>query len=451
MASRIYNRVPLSVPTPSKGDINEYYFNHVNWKGVNTDKNFLTVDQETFADAKNVYVDGEGILRSRPAIKRSDNRTNVLDFWDFDEVKVTFTKGTVNNLLSFEHDGFSVLVTSDDNPHLVPYGDKIFVFAKDIVEHGKLVSFAYYDKTRKGVYNATDRIYIPKTKVDSAGVETDVESPNLFTDKSTKIYLYNKDSGISPDARGKDFSLELDGKIYNFIWDYDTGYTIVDSKFKVTDDHFLNGELMMDVRSDGAIILYNVTNRVLTYSVTGNSFTSVSWLDKSYGEIIGKPKFSQDGRHAAIATTKSLYFITLVPIDELYEYPNFTDVLADEPLRWSVNSNVVFDVKSYDDFVYAYDFQQYMYVLHHYDGDSHFNAIHGGTLDGLYEEAVIPKSISYNSEAFIPTLFDEKGIISISSSSDSYGTTLVYVLNSAVSNVHRDSSNRGNTVVKIIT
>lgn len=67
--ARTFNRYPMSVNTPDKQDIKDYFFNQYNWKGICEDKNYLAVDQYTSADAKNVYVDNEGMLRSRPSLK----------------------------------------------------------------------------------------------------------------------------------------------------------------------------------------------------------------------------------------------------------------------------------------------------------------------------------------------------------------------------------------------
>lgn len=67
--SRTFNRPPLSVSTPSASDVKQYFFNHYNWKGLNDDKNFLAADQETFSNCDNIYVDSEGLLKSRPAEK----------------------------------------------------------------------------------------------------------------------------------------------------------------------------------------------------------------------------------------------------------------------------------------------------------------------------------------------------------------------------------------------
>ena len=457
--ARTFNRNPVQVNAPSSNDIKDYYFNHTNWNGVNLNKNHLTVDQESFADSNNVYIDGEGVLRSRPAIKRSNTITDLVNVWYFDDVTVTMRKSSSdkNYNLTFAKGGFTSIYTNDPQPELIPYGDKIFIFASDyakwingIVEID--APLMYYDKTSGQFINASDLIYIPKTEVDSLGVETKVESANLFTDKAIKAYLYNKETGISPDAYGKDFTVTLDNEKYSLNWDVGTEQLMVDNKFKLIDNYFLNGELMMDVRSDGASILYDVTNRTLRYSVTGNSFTSVSWLDASYGDVISKPKFSQDGRHAAIATTNGLYVITLVPIDGMYEYANFTDILADKPLKWVSGATVAFDIKTCDDFVITYNHLQYMYVVHYYEDLNQVYLIYSENLGGLHENAysVIPKSISYNSEARISTLSEDKGLIAIASDFDSSGATLIYVLDSAVSKVYYDRAGRGNTTVKVL-
>lgn len=429
MASKTYNRAPFNVPVPSNNDTKDYFFNHSNWKGVNQDKNFLTVDQETFADAKNVYVDGEGILKSRPAIKRTDDTTKLVNVWDFDDVVVKFNK---DGVLSFEQDGTTLLMTSDTNPCLVPYGDKIFVFAKDYkrmdVIDGETVNvfegckLLYYDKTRKDLFDATDRIYIPKTKVDSLGVEKDVETANLFTDKSTKIYLYNKDTGISPDVYGKDFTVEMNDKTYSINWDYNSDYTMVESKFKVPNDYFLNEEPMLDVYDDGRMIMYNTVDRSLSYSVTGNSFLPVGFLDITCGDIKGKPKFTRDGRHAVIATGKGFYIITLVPIEGIYEHPNFEKIelfLNPEVIsEWDNDATVVFDFFNAADFAYAFsglisaedgEILPCTHVVRVTDGDM---ASYTLTFEDLPGDGV-PTAISYNPVCRMGSVAGQEGYIGL--------------------------------------
>lgn len=45
--TKTFNRAPITVQTPSSSDIKQYFFNQYNWKGLNDDKNVLTVDQES--------------------------------------------------------------------------------------------------------------------------------------------------------------------------------------------------------------------------------------------------------------------------------------------------------------------------------------------------------------------------------------------------------------------
>lgn len=65
-----YNRRPVSTPVPSSNDAKHYFFNHYNWKGINQNRNFLAVDQETFEDSDNIYVDDENLLKSRPPLRQ---------------------------------------------------------------------------------------------------------------------------------------------------------------------------------------------------------------------------------------------------------------------------------------------------------------------------------------------------------------------------------------------
>lgn len=79
-----FNRKPETVNIPSSADAQNKFFNHYNWKGINQNRNFLLVDQETFADAKNVYVDDEGLLKSRLSLKFKHRFSNK----DIKDVKV---------------------------------------------------------------------------------------------------------------------------------------------------------------------------------------------------------------------------------------------------------------------------------------------------------------------------------------------------------------------------
>lgn len=108
---KTFNRTPISVNTPDDKNIKNYFFNHYNWKGMCDDKNILAVDQETFSDCKNVYVDSEGLLRSRPSLKiktvtysNAGNEytlSDILDVWTFNDVTVYLSTSDKKYYLTF--------------------------------------------------------------------------------------------------------------------------------------------------------------------------------------------------------------------------------------------------------------------------------------------------------------------------------------------------------------
>jgi len=66
---KLFNRTPLQLA--ARRDSSEF-FNHADWKGFTDNSNFVTNDQQLFRDCKNVYVDVNDVLSSRPPIKYYD-------------------------------------------------------------------------------------------------------------------------------------------------------------------------------------------------------------------------------------------------------------------------------------------------------------------------------------------------------------------------------------------
>ena len=202
--TKTFNRAPFSVPTPSSSDVKNYFFNHYNWKGLNDDKNILSVDQETFQDCNNMYMDSEGLLRSRPALKvkvvkyGSTNAvlSNVTNVWTFGNV--TVYESFLSNLyyLTFVNSDFPDNAIqqsfSHNNYKLVLTDKKIFVFAID--------GFYYYginkDTNLPTWYSGADAlstIHVPVTSVIVNGIpnEVDVEKKNLLTNSYITKYIFN--------------------------------------------------------------------------------------------------------------------------------------------------------------------------------------------------------------------------------------------------------------------
>ena len=191
MARRTIHRNPMSVDTDDY-ELNEQYFNFSEFKGINSNKNYVGIDQQTFADAKNMYVDQDGQLSTRPTSKR-------IDILPADEKVVSVVK--VNNLVIYQ--------TLDDEGkywirfyidkwyerevtekfHVTWYKDKYILFTENNLEAW---SYNYDTKTIKW-YVTSQIIYTPVSQIISGSVVTDVESDNIFT--SGHIIRYDFESG----------------------------------------------------------------------------------------------------------------------------------------------------------------------------------------------------------------------------------------------------------------
>ena len=81
--ARTIRRQPVTFSTDSSDYPKQYYFNQTQFNGISTAQNDVTVDQQTFADAKNMYIDDKGILSSRLPFKFDGNEAYIVDRWRF--------------------------------------------------------------------------------------------------------------------------------------------------------------------------------------------------------------------------------------------------------------------------------------------------------------------------------------------------------------------------------
>ena len=344
--AKTFNRRPLQVNTPSSNDVKNYFFNHCNWKGINKDKNFLTIDQETFADAKNVYIDAEGLLKSRPSVKRKTMFfDSAIDFWNFDDVDVYLRKDDTRNkyfLVAVNDNKTAYTEYMDDRDFkLVRIENKIYVFSKN--------HFLYIDVNEMTFEDAFEKIYIPNTTYEANGAKTKIESKNLLTNKEKHTYLYNMEFGVANEAYNKELTVKLNDKTYDFVFDEYTPELITDVLFKVPDSY---DDVV--VSNNGTYLFFSKERRLVSYSVTGEVISKNFVLPDSYGEIITKPKFSYDSNYAIIGTDKSIYIVSLVADSStgIIRYPEFTQIIPDGefPLSPLTITGMDFDFSTYDKF-----------------------------------------------------------------------------------------------------
>lgn len=353
-----FNRRPLNVNIPSSSDIKQYFFNQYNWKGITDTTNFLAVDQETFSDANNVYVNEEGMLRSRPCVKIKTIKINnngqdvilsdIVDVWVFDYVTVYHSKDNNDYYLTFVNSNTNeqIQVPTVDKIKLIVEDEKIFVFSE--------TSFNYYDmkytNKDKSYLDATKFIHVPVTTVITDGISTsttEVESKNIFTESYIVKYLYTSTFQIDfNNLVGKDVTIEIDGMLYNITFEYNNQLVFL-SRYTVLSDYNFSDEYIygpggenipfVEVSDDGNMI-------VSSYSCSIDAITkkpTIDWLiyhtvdgvifDKvpDVTDVVGSPKISKDGNYCFIFKNDGPYVYSLRATEEGLnkKYEKWTNLL----------------------------------------------------------------------------------------------------------------------------
>ena len=297
--ARTFNRRPMSVNGPDKDSIKNYTFNYEQWKGINDSKDFLAVDQMTFSDSQNMYVDSEGLLSSRPGLKQDTSIATwnlVREYYEFKNdikntlIKVLFyrniyTPDTINILDSATTIGKFVRVASNDAPlKYIDTYDKLYLFKGNN-------PMVVYDKSALKILTANEvskLIYVPVTKTFTGSVENEGEGVNFLTTSERYLYYYSDANGINSDAIGK--TLDWDGK--TITWNDNV------KPFLVKDHYDVGNSITMAVAPSGAVAW--VENNVLYYAVNGAivySWSLAAYIDNTH--IITRVKFN-DGSNTIL-------------------------------------------------------------------------------------------------------------------------------------------------------
>jgi hypothetical protein len=204
-----YNRRPVGVSVPSSNDAKHQFFNHYNWKGINQNNNFLAVDQETFSDSNNVYIDDEGLLKSRPSLKYFRGTNKIKDFEILGDIMMcTYIDEQGNWCIGAIKDGVLILVYETISYYplrLFRSGNYVYIFVNDNV--------LKYDVKNDAVYS--DSLYIPVTRIYDINTFETYEDDNIFSpyEKHRHVIRSSVDSEnisqlISTDKHGKSGTYE---------------------------------------------------------------------------------------------------------------------------------------------------------------------------------------------------------------------------------------------------
>lgn len=311
------NRQPYNVKQIKYSDIKYKFFNHNDWKGVCDDKNYLSIDQYTFADSNNVYVDAEGILKSRPSVKlRKDkfNGPHIKDVYYFGSFVVYYKLiGNTSQLLFYKDDTLVKTVNVDKNFKLAYADNKIFVFEPGKISHFNTVpvedTYIYID-------NDKSSIYIPIVETVVGNARTELESKNVLTGNYKSRYLYGNGLSLNAaDLYNNNVDIIVGDDVYgNVKFEQNTERTIIEPCYTLPEKCKENGNYLFWT-NDAGITMYaqkitssgDVKTYNLFYSTNGRFYKQIPYL----ADTVGYP---------ALSTSTDHIFAVLFKDDGAYAY-----------------------------------------------------------------------------------------------------------------------------------
>lgn len=346
---RTIRRQPFTVSTSGSDYPQTNMFTHVDFKGICDSKNDITVESTTFADVKNIYLDDNGQLISRPPFKiitEAEDRTldkYIIQEWNFGDLKIRSHRslGTkdgnlcpypwqcdMNELYFFiylsakvgEEDWknitplYSVSVASNGYDfvpkiNITPIENKVFIWFHN--------TFLFvYDKTEDTCKDASEYLYIPIHKLVSNGIESDFESKNFLTDTYIRRYNYSAISSVN-------FSVLVDKEVsvraYNDVLKdkseqlYDITMQENQDKLLVYPYSYIGNQFFDFAQTPRSIVIirHSASFKLIEVSFDGKYFRPLPVLEN----MIGEPILTKDGYTVIAFTTDGIAQCKLVADD----------------------------------------------------------------------------------------------------------------------------------------
>lgn len=408
MASKTFNRRPYTVNMPSGSDIKNYFLNQANWKGLIQNKNFLAVDQESFEDCNNVYVDNTNVLKSRPSVKRKAvvadiiANLNLEDVHHYGDLILYYSDKTLYITIKGL---FSSAIAVGSEYKIVQVKDKLLVFSTN----------GLFGIDKDGNQYTPD-VYVPKTKLVSLdGEEQSLESKNIFTNDEIAVYLYTSDNlDVRTTLLGKRVKVEIDDETFEFTFDKYVNYRLFTDLVRIPKDIALTKRIKLsstDVREltyvpftisyRNTYAYFDVNTRGVYYSVDGKIFRNVLTIsesqlfDETYCNNV-EIRFCRENPAILTFMLKlpnrigtGFYFFSVEPdmIDGSMRYPMLTQIGVMSDYK-NVLSN--YDALDYNHYAYSTDSGVMNYTMNivRPDGDELVKNIASGAFIRLALSAV---------------------------------------------------------------
>lgn len=343
MARRTYNRQPFSFSTSSKDYAQQSIWSQAQFKGLCDDKNDSTIDQLTFTSVNNMLVDDDGLLISRPPLKKEEG-IGIVGEWEFGNYVLRLTdEGSDEYKLScISHEMIGVDTNDRKRSWTIEHSeipdckciqieDKIFVWLNDNFvalntsgENGKL----YFE-------NAEKYIYVPIAKQVINGVESDLEDKNFLTENYIKRNQYSPLSGVDfQNLYYKPIDVSTnDTSLYSTTLKEKTERGLIYPLLYIGNDYID----MVHTNNTNVIMKYSSATDIIKISFGTNIFKSLPKLD----DMISRPILTRDGLSVIAFTTTKVAKCKLVAQES-------TDFVMSNVLEWTFEDYLSSDTENVD-------------------------------------------------------------------------------------------------------
>lgn len=366
MARSTFRRTPLQNDVDF-GDLNGGFFSYTKFGGLCDNRNDAVIDQETFADCKNVFVDTNELLTSRPPFKFLDDEAYIVKKWVFGEYTLQFHRVPIDAdgnrvdssadledisflfiLRCISHDtiddvdngAYGALAWQidasdlgwDNMPKIKPVHieDKIYFWFAG-------VSFVCFNTAgRKSTEDESDDtlypyfedamkyIYLPISTLVINGIESELESLNYLTNTYRKRYIYSALSSVNfASFIGKHLSIGLNGPntqntskhLYDIVADSaNFNKILIYPKSEIGSSYYTT---MVKTPNTNVYLRYIFGTSLIEVSFDGSYYRSLPTLE----DIIAEPIITEDGLYVVAFTATRVAKCRLVA----QESTDFTD------------------------------------------------------------------------------------------------------------------------------
>lgn len=309
---RTIKRNPIQLDA-SDYELNEQYFNFASFGGINSNKNFIGVNQYSFEDANNVYVDQDNQLHTRPVIKTINVFPYDIDIADIKKINNRIFYKTKNGndyswYYVINNTGYSVhtteksFITYIDNTYIIFNEDSIYGLRWN-AEKNNFEAFSTRYVNSNGGYNRNDLVYIPVKEVVQSGSTVENEALNLLTTSYITRYLFEYGESIGSnniELIGKELTVTIAGKTYTVTLQSGTPVVFAEPLAQINLDlapaqiqSSSNGVILLTPSATGGV-------RNLYLSVDGQIF-SIYQTPSEIGTSTCAIKLAKDGSEIIVA------------------------------------------------------------------------------------------------------------------------------------------------------